>query len=454
MHENFISFLVEEEKRAEKSTFDPTVFYVDINGKMKMRDSVWKHLVHAADSIDELIPIYGAYVIGDICTKKYNDDTPIKMAILLDKDDMDDVLREKLVEAAEKTAQGLVSDTRHPLRIDIRLVDGLEGKKRWIMNQPYAFDVHKNAWLKMFRPVKENLSSIKNFIISNEPNDLVFLTKENPVSSDMFFRFSSGAVEAIKMWVKNKIFDLLREANGVATTPEEKRMVKDILNNHGLDMDRLQTKFVENDISEQIAINLLKQNYYYEILDSISEAKSNRSIETEFSDELTKVSNRSTNEAAEIFRHPSFNEFILTEDKKHIKKLKALKNLVDPGKAGKSASRNKYKSHDNRALNDRRSLTSKIAQYRKYLDLTRSPVEEISDEFSCKSIIQRAKDVPKGFWPVNLMQAKWIASVYHFDMPNRKDRIKRLSNMDMALFKPRRGKMFFLVKDPRLTGIS
>ena len=230
--------------------------------------------------------------------------------------------------------------------------------------------------------------------------------------------------------MKQKLFDLIREANGISSNTIEKNFVKDALTNQSVDCEKLQLKFVSNDISEQLAMNLLKQNYYYELLDMISSAKAGATVENDFD-----------------------SEYVITENKAKIKKLKKLAKLIEPGKGGKSQKANKAARHENLALKQRNMQRKRLRQLAAYRELTKSPVEQISDEFSCKTLIQRAKDVPRGFWLVNLMQAKWLAMVYHFDLPTNKDRIKRLSNMPMALFKPRRGG-YFLVKDERLNGIS
>lgn len=450
---SFLDFLAEQQNNEQHDTYDRSVFTVDINGNMGLKDSVLRDLEAVARHVDELVPIENAYVLGDICTRKYNDTTPIDVAILVDRNDINDVVHDKLMSTIVMLNKHFVADTRHPLNAKIELVDGINGAKAWIKKQKTLFSIRFNKWLKKEEDIEPNIFLVVKKLIENEPTDLVFFDKENPVSVDFFYGFTKDILEKIKGHLKQKLFDLIREANGISSNTIEKNFVKDALTNQSVDCEKLQLKFVSNDISEQLAMNLLKQNYYYELLDMISSAKAGTTVENDFDSSLTtELTKRVKLESVEP-RHPTFSEYVITENKAKIKKLKKLAKLIEPGKGGKSQKANKAAQHENLALKQRNMQRKRLRQLAAYRELTKSPVEQISDEFSCKTLIQRAKDVPRGFWLVNPMQAKWLAMVYHFDLPTNKDRIKRLSNMPMALFKPRRGG-YFLVKDERLNGIS
>ena len=449
---NFLDFLAEQQNNEERDTYDNSVFIVDINGNMGLKDSVQRDLEAVARHIDELVPIENAYLTGDICTKRYSDTTPIDVIILVDKNDINDVVHDKLMSTIVMLNKHFVADTRHPLNAKIQLVDGINGAKAWINKQKVLFSLRFNKWLKREEKLEPNIYSVVKGLFENEPTDLVFFQRDNPVMSDFFSGFTKDILEKIKGQIKQKLFDLVREANGIATTSTEKNFVKSALTDQAIDCEKLQLKFVANDISEPFALNLLKQNYYYELLDMISDAKAGTTIENDFDASLTdKLNNRIKTEANEP--RMTFSDYIITENKTRLKKLKKLADLVDPGKAGKRNKANKADRHENLALKQRNMKRKKLRQLAAYRELTKGPVEQISDEFSCKSLIKKAKDVQRGFWLVNQMQAKWLAMVYHFDMPTNKDRIKRLSNMPMALFKPRRGG-YFLVKDERLEGIT
>lgn len=450
---NFLDFLTEQQNNEKHDTYDRSVFAVDIDGNMGLKDSVLKDLEAVARHIDELVPIENAYVTGDICTRRYNETTPIDVVILVDKNDINDVVHDKLMSVIVMLNKHFVADTRHPLNAKIELVDGINGAKAWIKKQKTLFSLRFNKWLKKEEEIEPNIFSVVKGLMENEPTDLVFFDKENPIKGEFFAGFTKDILEKIKGQLKQKLFDLVREANGIASTTIEKNFVKEALTNQSVDCEKLQLKFVANDVSEPLAMNLLKQNYYFELLDMISAAKAGATVENDFdsnlSDELTKRVKTEFEEKT----HPSFSEYIIMENKTRIRKLKKLADLVKPGKASKSHKANKADRHENMALKQRNMRRKKLRQLAAYRELTKGPAEQISDEFSCKTLIQRAKDVPRGFWLVNQMQAKWLAMVYHFDLPTNKDRIKRLSNMPMALFKPRRGG-YFLVKDERLMGLS
>lgn len=447
----FLEFLAEQQNNQEQETYDRSVFTVDINGNMGLKDSVLRDLEAVAQHVDELVPIENAYVVGDICTRRYNETTPIDVVILVDKNDLNDVVHDKLMSTIVMLNKHFVADTRHPLNAKIELVDGINGAKAWIRKQKTVFSLRFNKWLKKEDDIEPNIFVVVKGLFENEPTDLVFFDKANPVQQDFFAGFTKDILEKIKGQLKQKLFDLVREANGIASNTIEKNFVKEALTNQSIDCEKLQLKFVSNDVSEQLAMNLLKQNYYYEILDMISSAKAGTTVENDFDSSLTDELNKRVKTESEKI-HPSFSEY-LTENKAKLKKLKKLADLVKPGKASKAHKANKADRHENTALKMRNMQRKRLRQLAAYRELTKGPVEQISDEFSCKTLIKRAKDVPRGFWLVNPMQAKWLAMVYHFDLPTNKDRIKRLSNMPMALFKPRRGG-YFLVKDERLDGIS
>jgi hypothetical protein len=454
-HKKFLEFLAEEKLNAPKKTYDKTIFGTDDNGKTILRDTVWKNLVAVVDRFDELVPIEGAYVIGPICTKKYDEKTPVVVAILIDSNDINHVIHDRLLSVADQTNRGLVADTLHPLKTTVELIDGREGLKKWLAAQTCCFDISSNKWEKEMTDIGENIKIALVGIKKREPNDLVFFGRENPVTSAIFVDYSKEALEQIKKEIKNRLFDLTREANGKATTTIEKNFIKAIIPHGDIDPRKLEAKFITNEVSNDVALNLLRQKYYYEILQMIADTKSDQSLENDFDEELA-VKNNAQKFAESQHRHPTFSEFILTEDGKHLKKLKKLKQIsdtIEPGSGGKKR-KSKAKQHENRGLKNRQNMQRKLLrQLAAYRELTASPQDQISDEFSCRSLIQNAKEKPRGFWPLTAMQAQWIASVYHFDMPTKRDRIKRLSNMPMALFKPKRGG-FFLVKDERLLGIT
>lgn len=452
MNHNFLRFLAEMADTEPKKSMDKTVFCDATSGDIVMRDPVLKHLVAAADKIDELIPIEGAYVVGPILKKIYSEDTPIQLVVLIDKNDIDEVLHDRLLAVAVDLNKTIVADTRHPTNISIKMVNGAAGAKKWESLQDALFDISKNKFVK--RPIEEedDLKLAVDVIKKNEPDDLVFFTKENPINDKFLETYNKRSLEKIKMWINTQIFNLIREANGVAETTAEKSFIKTLLSDQKLDGEKLQLKFIENEVSERIALNLLKQNYYYEILDMISSVKANQSIESDFDSSLNQAFMQKESKEPE-YKHPTFIEFVLTEDKKHLKKLKKIAKLIEPGKGHAKTSKNKAKSHRDLGMEIRNMKRKKLRQLAAYRELTQGPIEQISDEFSCKNLIKRAKDVSRGYWPISVMQAKWVAMVYHFDLPTSEDRIKRLSNMPMALFKPRRGG-YFLVKDERLMGVS
>lgn len=435
-----------------KKAMDKTVFCDAVNGDIVMRDPVLKHLVAAVDKIDELIPIEQAYVIGPILKKIYSEDAPIQVVVLIDKNDIDEVLHDRLLQIVVDLNKTVIADTRHPTEIKIQLVNGSAGVKKWAERQEALFDISKNKFVK--RPIEEtdDLKLAVKALKENEPNDLVFFAKENPIKVEFLETYNKKSLEKIKMWINTQIFNLIREANGIASTTTEKNFMKKLLTDQKLDGDKLQLKFIENEVSERIALNLLKQNYYYEILDMISSVKADQTVESDFNTSLNQIFLQKESEEKEA-KHPTFIEFVLTEDKKHLKKLKKLAKLIEPGKGHTKASKNKSKAHRDLGMEIRNMKRKKLRQLAAYRELTQGPIEQISDEFSCKNLIKKAKDVSRGYWPINVMQAKWVAMVYHFDLPTADDRIKRLSNMPMALFKPRRGG-YFLVKDERLMGIS
>ena len=435
-----------------KKAMDDTVFADSVSGKPVLRDSVLKSIVHSVQKIDDLIPIEGAYIIGDILRNVYTKTSPIDVVVLLDKNDIDEVVHSRLVSACGETVNTLIADTGHKLNMKIRLVDGSIGAKKWISSQLAIFDISKNELIRKPIPEKDDIRLAMKAIEEKEPKELVFFHSTNPVTKKFLGTYGVDSLEKIKTMIRAKMFDLVREANGIATTPEEKKAVKDMLDKHSIDPDKFQLKFVENKISEPVAMNLLKQEYYYEILDVISAVKSDETLDSEFNSCLADVAEKQKF-MEEQTRHPSFSEFVLTEDKKHLKKLKKLASLVKPGTAYAQSSKNKEAGHENMALKIRNMRRKKLRQLAAYRELTQSPSKQISDEFSCRQLIRRAKDMSRGYWPVTPLQAQWVASVYHFDMPTKNDRIKRLSNMPMALFKPKRGG-YFLVKDDRLKGIS
>lgn len=455
MRNTFLEFIEEEKNNEKPGVYDTTIFYVDENGTVRLRDTVLKNLLAAIDRFDELIPIEGAYLSGPICSKKNEENTPVDVYVLMDKNDINRVIHDRLMEVSSETNRGLVADTRHPLHVNIVMVDGQNGAKRWVFKQQVCFDIAKNKFEKEQEEFTEDVRQIVLDIDKKAPTDLVFFKKKIPFSSVDFESYTKETLEKIKSAIKNKLFDLTREANGKATNTIEKNFVKELLNTAQLDAEKLEAKFVTNDVSEDVAMCLLKQRYYYGILDLISDAKSQRSIENDFSEEMNKLKSEQAVEESEQ-KHMTFYEFVLTEDKKHIKKLKTLKALKDtmtPGKAGKSRKHAKYETHANDAMKARSMQRQRLRMLAAYREMTKSPQEEISDEFSCQNLIHAAKDRPRGFWPLNIMQVKWICAVYHCDPPTQKDRIKRLSNMPMAIFRPKRGG-YFLVKDQRLSGIS
>lgn len=452
MRKNFLQFLAEKADASPKKAMDDTIFADSVNGKPVLRDSVLKSIVGSVQKIDDLIPIEGAYIVGKILENIYTEDSPIEVVVLLDKNDMDDFVHERIVSVCNDTNNTFVADTRHKLVMRIKLVNGSKGAERWIASQTALFNIEKNKFVKKPIPETDNIKLALKAIKEKEPQDLVFFEVANPIIKQFFETYDKKSLEEIKTHVRAKMFDLIREANGIATTTEEKGFVRSMLDKHSIDLEKLQLKFVENKISEQLAMNLLKQGYYYEILDMISAVKSDESLESEFNASLSDmVAKQKFME--ESSRHPSFSEFILTEDKKHLKKLKKLANLIKPGTGYAKASKNKEEGHENMALKMRDMKRKKLRQLAMYRELTRGPAKEISDEFSCRQMIKHAKDVSRGYWPLNHMQAQWIAMTYHFDMPTKTDRVKRLSNMPMALFKPKRGG-YFLVKDERLRGIT
>lgn len=452
MHNTFLEFIEQTKKAEPKKNYDRTIFRVDEDGETRLRDTVLRNILAVIDKFDELVPIEGAYIGGKICTKNYEENTPVEVFVLIDQNDINQVIHDRLLSVSEDTNRGLVADTMHPLKVNIVMVDGDKGAKRWVFKQECCFNIEKDKWEKEQLELTDNVRSIFLDIKRNEPNDLVFFNKETPFTSVSFETFSLDTIEKIKRGIKNRLFDLTREANGKASNATEKNLVKKMLSEADIDSETLEAKFVTNDISEDIALNLLRQKYYYRILDAISSAKSNKSLEDDFTNELNgSLEIMAQNES--VKKHMTFCEFVLTEDKKHIRALKKLKAAMKPGKAGKSQKANKAAAHENDARKmrrDNRKLSRMIAAYR---ELTSTPQAQLSDEFSCKNLIQRAKDQPKGFWPINVMQVQWVCNVYHCDMPTNKDRIKRLSNMPIALFKPRRGG-YFLVKDERLSGFS
>lgn len=452
MNHNFLKFLAEKEEIEPKKSMDKTIFCDSVNGNIVMREPVLKHLVASIDKIDELIPIEGAFIIGPILRKIYSDDAPIQVIVLIDKNDINDVVHDRLLSIAANLNKTLVADTRHHTDIKITLVDGTEGAKKWQASQEALFDISKNKFIKHPIEEEDDLKLAVDALKKNEPNDLVFFVKENPIKVQFLETYTKKSLEKIKMWINTQIFNLIREANGIASTTSEKNFIKSILTDQKIDGEKLQLKFIENEVSEKIALNLLKQNYYYEILDMISSVKANQSVESDFNASLNQIFMQKESKEPE-YKHPTFIEFVLTEDKKHLKKLKKIAKLVEPGKAHAKNSKNKANGHRDLGMEIRNMKRKKLRQLAAYRELTRGPIEQISDEFSCKNLIQRAKDISRGYWPINVMQAKWVAMVYHFELPTAQDRIKRLSNMPMALFKPKRGG-YFLVKDDRLMGIS
>ena len=452
MNHNFLKFLVEKEEIEPKKSMDKTIFCDSVNGDVVMRELVLKHLVASIDKIDELIPIEGAFVIGPILRKIYSDTAPVQVIVLIDKTDINDVIHDRLLSVVANLNKTLIADTRHPTEVKITLVNGTNGAKKWQERQEALFDISKNKFVKHPIEEEDDLRLAVNALKENEPDDLVFFTKENPIKTDFLETYTKKSLEKIKMWINTQIFNLIREANGVASTTVEKNFIKTMLNDQKLDGEKLQLKFIENEVSERIALNLLKQNYYYEILDMISSVKANQSIESDFNASLNQMFMQKESEEPE-YKHPTFIEFVLTEDKKHLKKLKKIAQLIEPGKGHTKNSKNKASGHKDLGMEIRNMKRKKLRQLAAYRELTKGPIEQISDEFSCKNLIKRAKDISRGYWPINVMQAKWVAMVYHFDLPTSEDRIKRLSNMPMALFKPKRGG-YFLVKDDRLMGIS
>lgn len=452
MKKSFLQFLTEKVDSSPKESMDNTIFIDAVDGKPALRDSVLKSIVKSVQKIDDLIPIEGAYLIGDILKNIYTEDSHIKIAVLIDKDDIDDFIHDRLVSTCNSVNGTLIADTRHKLDMEIRLVDGVFGVKKWIASQPAVFSINKNKFIKKPVSEKDDIKLALKAMKEHEPKDLVFFTIVNPITKQFLDTYDAKSLENIKTMVRARMFDLTREANGIATNADEKKAVKDILDKHSIDSEKLQLKFVENKISEPVAMNLLKQAYYYDILDVISAVKSDETLESEFNASLSDTIEKQKFMESQK-KHPSFNEFILLENNKRIKKLRSIAKLVEPGKGHAESSKNKEKGHENMALKIRDMKRKKLRQLAMYRELTRGPVKEISDEFSCRQIIKRAKDVSRGYWPLNNMQAQWIAITYHFDMPTTSDRLKRLSNMPMALFKPKRGG-YFLVKDERLRGIS
>lgn len=449
---NFIEFLTEKQDKEPKNAPDRRIFMKNMDGELVLRETVLKYFANEIDKIDELIPIIGAYVVGDLLKRIYTDNSPVDVVILMDREDIDEVIHDRLLSVIETANQTFVADTLHPLHLSLKLVNGDSGAKAWLKRQENVFDIEKNRIIKATEPESDDIMLAMAAIRENEPAEIIIIDRPNPIKIEFIQTYELKSLEKIKMALKNKLFDLTREANGISDGSTEKAFVKDALTNRSVNLDKLQLKYSEGDVSPQLALNLLKQKYYYEILDMISSIKADESVESDFGSALTKkIAERQMEEREE--KRPTFMEFVLTEDKKHIKKLKKLANLVEPGKGYKSNRANKKDRHENLGLEMRSMRRKKLRQLAAYRELTRNPIREVSDEFSCKNIINRAKDIAKGIWPVTPMQARWIAFNYHFDMPTGRDRIKRLSNMPMALFKSRRGKMF-LVKDPALKGIS
>ena len=69
--------------------------------------------------------------------------------------------------------------------------------------------------------------------------------EENPIKTDFLETYTKKSLEKIKMWINTQIFNLIREANGVASTTVEKNFIKTMLSDQKLDGEKLQLKFIQ-----------------------------------------------------------------------------------------------------------------------------------------------------------------------------------------------------------------
>lgn len=453
---NFYEYISESILSAPKKTLDKTVFNQDTTDDPVLRHSIKQQIGMALQTIERMVPVEKAYVVGSILTKKYDDNSDIDITVEVDKSNVSDEDYERLIASLKSINGKMAADTRHPINYYIALIDSGEDISDRFDG---IYNLVKDKWEKKPKDIAFNVEQyVSEFQQKVQGLDLATAQiRRNIIDLNELKSYDKNEVSNIKNLIQSKLYEIEQKMVAMTTTKEELRQLRKMAFGKPMTPAELSKLKTKNALPENVIYKMLEKYYYLDFIAQLDEILGkDEEITTK---DVPKIKNALDDfYNVKIKEEISFSDMIALENDwgiytEGLKKLKEFSGLAEPGERhsrGDSKQEVRRKSRNlamTNGKNVRKNILRQTAKYRKAnADVANLP--KMPNIFSARRELLQAKQSKRSFgvWPLNKMQARWISQMYHFKVPDRKDPIKHLSNMPIILWRSPEG-FYMLVKN-------
>lgn len=445
-YEDFLNESIDRHQTLSKRIFD-----FDVADTPVMFPTIRQQILIDAACIEDITPIEGAFVVGNILTKNYGKDTPIDVAILIDRENIDEVIHSRIMRAIKRINGRLAGDTRHPILYFV--VQG-ETPKRICRRYESVYSVHQDKWIKRTKKQSLKVGTLMKRLSSKlavlDVGDIG--SEELPINPIQVKKLSHADLRVLRDKIRSCMYDFDTRAKQSVSTKQEITALKKT-SFGDLEDEKQLLKLLSKSTLSHVTINeLLRKMRCEQALVLIDDILGEHTPTTFKTPEISNVQETVANSEMIPFTFLELTNYrdatIISEG---VKKLKAYKKLATSASNKSRREKNDDRQRVNRSLKKSTKLSGRktLGVTRRYNKLaTNSSPGNI---FNASRVIDRAKKSPVdvGRWMLTPGQAQWVAAKYHCNIPDHIDPIKHLSNMPIVLYVDRKG-VFWIVKDKKL----